>query len=119
MLFALYSGVITPGEVGAAGALGALVLAALSRRMGMQAFFDSVGRAARGSAMVVLLVKTAEIGLISPPMGLNVFVVSGVTRIPVTEVFRGVWPFVLVELGLLGVLIAVPALSSALPALLS
>lgn len=199
VLFALYSGVITPGEVGAAGALGALVLAALSRRMGMQAFFDSVGRAARGSAMVlsiiaaaavfglfltlsetpqallaliadsglgrwpvllivlavllilgffldqlaillltlpltyplltglgfdpirlgVLLVKTAEIGLISPPMGLNVFVVSGVTRIPVTEVFRGVWPFVLVELGLLAVLIAVPALSGALPALLS
>ena len=67
----------------------------------------------------VLLVKTAEIGLISPPMGLNVFVVSGVTRIPVTEVFRGVWPFVLVEFGLLAVLIAGPALSSALPALLS
>jgi tripartite ATP-independent transporter DctM subunit len=59
----------------------------------------------------VLLVKAGEIGIVTPPMGLNVFVVSSVTRVPVNTVFRGVWPFVAAELVLLGVLIAWPGLS--------
>lgn len=59
----------------------------------------------------VLLVKAGEIGIVTPPMGLNVFVVSSVTKVPVNRVFRGVWPFVLAEFTLLGVLIAFPGLS--------
>jgi TRAP-type C4-dicarboxylate transport system permease large subunit len=59
----------------------------------------------------VLLVKAGEIGIVTPPMGLNVFVVSSVTRVPVNTVFRGIWAFVAAEFVLLGVLIAWPGLS--------
>ena len=197
VLYALYSGVITPTEVGAVGALAALVLALVMGRMNRRAFIASVRSAARTSAMVVtiiagaavfglfltlsempqallaavsesglnrwwvliavlaallvlgffldqlaillltlpltyplltglgfdpiylgvIFVKTAEIGLVSPPMGLNVFVVSGVTGVPASRTFKGVWPFVAVELVLLALLVAVPVLSTGLPAL--
>ena len=59
----------------------------------------------------VLLVKAGEIGVVTPPMGLNVFVVSSVTGVKVNTVFRGIWPFVGAELAILGLLIAVPGLS--------
>ena len=59
----------------------------------------------------VLIVKAGEIGVVTPPMGLNVFVVSSVTKVEVNTVFRGIWPFVAAELAILGLLIAFPALS--------
>lgn len=59
----------------------------------------------------VLLVKAGEIGVVTPPMGLNVFVVSTVAKVPVGTVFRGIWPFILAELVTLGLIIAFPSLS--------
>ena len=64
----------------------------------------------------VIFVKTAEIGLITPPMGMNVFVVAGVTRMPVTEVFKGIWPFVVTELIVLALLVMLPPLALWFPA---
>ncbi len=66
----------------------------------------------------VIFVKTAEIGLITPPMGLNVFVVAGVTRTKSTQVFRHIWPFVVVELLILALLVALTNLSLWLPGLI-
>lgn len=66
----------------------------------------------------VIFVKTAEIGLITPPMGMNVFVVAGVTKLPVTEVFKGIWPFVMTELIVLALLVLAPQLSIWLPTLI-
>ena len=51
-----------------------------------------------------------------PPMGMNVFVVAGVTRMPVTEVFKGIWPFVVTELIILALLVMLPQLALWLPA---
>lgn len=42
----------------------------------------------------VLIVLLMELGMITPPFGLNVFILSGITDIPIASVFRGVWPFV-------------------------
>ena len=64
----------------------------------------------------VIFVKTAEIGLITPPMGMNVFVVAGVTRMPVNEVFKGIWPFVVTELIVLVLLVMLPPLALWFPA---
>jgi C4-dicarboxylate transporter DctM subunit len=64
----------------------------------------------------VIFVKTAEIGLITPPMGMNVFVVAGVTRMPVTEIFKGIWPFVVTELIVLALLVMLPSLALWFPA---
>lgn len=59
----------------------------------------------------VLLVKAGEIGVVTPPMGLNVFVVSSVSKVPVGTIFRGIWPFVLAEVVTLSLIIAFPSLS--------
>tara|TARA_B100001059_G_C17513403_1_gene416998 strand:- start:238 stop:420 length:183 start_codon:yes stop_codon:yes gene_type:complete len=54
----------------------------------------------------------AKISLISPPIGLNVFVVKSVVAdISIGTIFQGVMPFWLDDLVRLAVLLAVPALS--------
>lgn len=64
----------------------------------------------------ILLVKTIEIGLLTPPVGMNVFVVSGLSKtLTPGAVFRRIWPFVTIELALLGVLFAFPEISLLLP----
>ncbi|MBM3512764.1 MAG: TRAP transporter large permease [Alphaproteobacteria bacterium] len=64
----------------------------------------------------VIVVKMIEIGLITPPVGLNCFVVSGVRPdIPVETVFRGAVPFVIADLVTVGVMIAFPDIVLWLP----
>ncbi|MBW1799385.1 MAG: TRAP transporter large permease subunit, partial [Deltaproteobacteria bacterium] len=41
----------------------------------------------------VIMVLVMEMGLITPPVGMNVFVLSGVTDVPLRVIFRGVLPF--------------------------
>jgi tripartite ATP-independent transporter DctM subunit len=67
----------------------------------------------------ILALVVVELGLITPPVGLNVFIIgqlSGGT--PMGEIFRGVAPFFAAELLRIAILLAIPALSLALPALL-
>lgn len=60
----------------------------------------------------ILVVVVTEISLISPPIGLNVFVLRSVLRdIPITTIFRGVLPFWGADLIRLAVLIMLPSLS--------
>lgn len=66
----------------------------------------------------VIVTKTVEIGLVTPPVGLNVFVASGVTGVSTAVAFRGVILFVFVELVILLLLILFPALSTWLPSLM-
>ncbi|GLQ05127.1 TRAP transporter large permease [Sneathiella chinensis] len=192
----IYSGVVTPTEIGAVGAFLAMLLALSMRRMGWRDFLNALKSATGNSAMIlaiiacaaifgvfitmtgltqellfmiqeadvnryvvlaavllllmilgffldqlailvltlpliyplmaglefdavwlgILFVKTAEIGLITPPMGLNVFIVSSTTKVPPSRIFKGVWPFLLTELIILVLLILVPGLSLWLPA---
>lgn len=57
----------------------------------------------------ILVVKTVEIGLITPPVGLNVFVVKGsVSGLRLKEVFIGCLPFVLIEILLVVLLVMFP-----------
>ena len=67
----------------------------------------------------VLIVMVVQIGLISPPMGMNLFVLKA--RLPgvgLGVIFRGCRPFVAVMVVMLGVLIAFPSLSLWLPSLM-
>ncbi|GAB3192480.1 TRAP transporter large permease [Hydrogenophaga aquatica] len=64
----------------------------------------------------ILIVTIVEIGLISPPVGLNLFVINALLKdVKLTAIYRGVWPFVVADIVRLGVLIAVPAISLWLP----
>ena len=63
----------------------------------------------------VLVIVIAEVGLLTPPVGLNVFVVSRYTGRPVEEVFAGVWPHVLAHLLLIVLFVIFPQLILWLP----
>lgn len=57
----------------------------------------------------IFVTKLVEIGAVTPPVGINVFVVQGsVPGLKLGEIFRGVIPFILMELGLIGLMIAFP-----------
>jgi tripartite ATP-independent transporter DctM subunit len=67
----------------------------------------------------VLIVTIVEIGLISPPVGLNLFVINSLLPgVGLGSIYRGVWPFVAADVVRLGVLIAFPAISLWLPSLM-
>ena len=64
----------------------------------------------------VLVVLTLEMGLISPPVGVNVFIVKSVAKnVPLGTIFRGVMPFWLAMLATLALLVAFPQISLILP----
>lgn len=57
----------------------------------------------------IFVTKLVEIGAVTPPVGINVFVVQGsVPGLKLGEIFRGVIPFIFMELGLIGLMIAFP-----------
>ncbi|WP_321499365.1 TRAP transporter large permease [Breoghania sp.] len=67
----------------------------------------------------ILVVKMAELCLITPPIGLNCFVVSGVRPdIPVQEVFRGCIPFFIADIVTIAGLLAFPAIVTWLPSMM-
>ncbi len=66
----------------------------------------------------VLIVILLEMGVLTPPIGLNAFVVHGVTNVPTEEVFRGLTPFILVMCLGLAIVVAFPQISLFLPGLM-
>jgi tripartite ATP-independent transporter DctM subunit len=64
----------------------------------------------------ILLVTVAEIGLITPPIGMNLFVIQGVAPgLRQSTIIRGILPFLAADAVRLALLIAIPALSLWLP----
>jgi len=65
----------------------------------------------------VFVVKMLEIGMITPPVGLNVFVIKNVAAryVSVVQVFKGVMPFILADIGVVALIIAFPAIILSLP----
>lgn len=64
----------------------------------------------------ILCVKMCEIGLMTPPVGLNCFVIAGIDRqTPLTQVFRGASWFVLMEMVTVTLLFAFPQITTFLP----
>lgn len=64
----------------------------------------------------VVVVIMMESGLITPPVGINVFVISGIAKeVPLYEIFRGIVPFFLCMLLMVAILIAFPQLALWLP----
>ncbi|HEV7418138.1 MAG TPA: TRAP transporter large permease [Tianweitania sediminis] len=197
MIVLIYTGVVTPTEVGALGALSAFIIAAALGRLNRNSFGTALSRATRSSAMIlgivafstvfavfltlsgapqmllrlvedsglapfpvllivlaimlllgmfldqiaililtmplvfpllvglgydpiwvgIIVVKTAEIGLLTPPVGLNLYIVSATSRVPVATVSKGVTPFVAAEFFVLAIIVAFPQLSLWLPSL--
>lgn len=65
----------------------------------------------------VIVVKLLEIGLITPPVGLNVFVLAAAIdgEISIGKIFAGIWRFLISDIIVLILLIAIPAISLMIP----
>ncbi|TXI19389.1 MAG: TRAP transporter large permease, partial [Ottowia sp.] len=63
----------------------------------------------------VIVILMAEVGLVTPPVGLNAFVVARYAKRPLAEIFGGVWPHVISHLLLVAVLVAFPQIILWLP----
>ena len=63
----------------------------------------------------ILLMVNLELAMITPPVGMNLFVIKGITGQPLSEVVKGAAPFVVLMLAGLALLIAVPSLATWLP----
>mgnify|MGYP002620659167 FL=1 len=79
---------------------------------------------AQGLSLVwfgVLVVKLLEVGMVTPPVGMNVFVIKNVASryVSVTQVFAGVMPFILADIVVLVLIVAFPSLVLFLPDLVA
>jgi len=67
----------------------------------------------------VVIVLVTEMGVITPPVGVNVYVVSGVAKnVPLEVIFRGIVPLLIALLVCCALLIAFPQIPLFLPSLL-
>jgi C4-dicarboxylate transporter, DctM subunit len=67
----------------------------------------------------VLIVMIVQIGLISPPVGMNLFVLNAlIPDVRLSQIFNGCWPFVTLMVGVLVLLVMFPAISLWLPSLM-
>ncbi|GHF48449.1 TRAP transporter large permease [Seohaeicola zhoushanensis] len=68
----------------------------------------------------ILLVKLIEVGVVTPPVGLNCYVVNGIRPdIPLESVFRGVAPFLVGEIFIIAIIVLFPDLVLLLPNLMN
>lgn len=68
----------------------------------------------------VFIVIMTEVALITPPVGVNVFVMRGIAvDVSMGQIFRGVMPFLIGEFVLIGLLVAFPGIATWLPSLMS
>jgi C4-dicarboxylate transporter DctM subunit len=63
----------------------------------------------------VLMCMVAELGMVTPPVAINVYIVQGVTKVSMEDIFRGMIPFVIVYVMAIGFIVAFPEISLFLP----
>jgi len=64
----------------------------------------------------VIIVLVVAMGVITPPVGMNVYIIKGVAPdVPLETIFKGIWPFLLAIVVCLAILITFPAISTVLP----
>lgn len=66
----------------------------------------------------IIMVVNLEIGLVTPPIGLNLFVTAGITKMTIGQVIKAASPWLILLLGFLGLVTYIPAISLWLPKLL-
>ncbi len=66
----------------------------------------------------VIMVIMLEVGQTTPPIGMNVFIMSGISGVPMYSIFRGVLPFWITQIAIVGLLIAFPQIALFLPNLM-
>ena len=64
----------------------------------------------------IIVVMVVELGLITPPIGMNVFIIKGMApEVPLGNIYKGVLPFVLAQIILIAIIVAFPDIATWLP----
>ncbi|MFP6710524.1 MAG: TRAP transporter large permease subunit [Rhodospirillales bacterium] len=64
----------------------------------------------------IIVVMVVELGLITPPVGMNVFIIKGMApEVPLSKIYKGVLPFVIAQILLIGLILAFPKIATWLP----
>ena len=87
-----------------------LILAPILFPIAMQLGIDPVH-------LGIIIVVNLEIGMVTPPIGLNLFVTAGITKMPIGQVVRAASPWLLILLSFLVLVTYIPAISLWLPEL--
>ncbi|PLC53508.1 C4-dicarboxylate ABC transporter permease [Pollutimonas nitritireducens] len=87
-----------------------LILAPILFPIAMQLGIDPVH-------LGIIIVVNLEIGMVTPPIGLNLFVTAGITKMSIGEVMRAASPWLLILLSFLALITYIPAISLWLPEL--
>ncbi len=67
----------------------------------------------------IIIVRMCEIGVITPPVGINVYIMTGVAKdIPMTTIFKGIFPFLIADIVHVVLLVAIPQIALFLPGLM-
>jgi tripartite ATP-independent transporter DctM subunit len=67
----------------------------------------------------VIVVMVVAMGVITPPVGMNVYIIKGVAKdVPLETIFKGIWPFLISIMICIGILIIFPSIATFLPGLL-
>ena len=66
----------------------------------------------------VVMVVNGAIGMFTPPLGLNIFIASGITKVPLSEIYKNVWIWVILSLIALFIITNIPILTMMLPNLI-
>ena len=85
-----------------------LILAPILFPIAMQLGIDPVH-------LGIIIVVNLEIGMVTPPIGLNLFVTSGITGMSIGQVTRAATPWLMVLISFLVIITYVPAISLWLP----
>ncbi len=67
----------------------------------------------------VIMTMNLAIGQFTPPVGVNLFVATGIARIPLKDVAGAIWPFVAVSVAVLTMVSAIPQLSLLIPSMMA
>ncbi|NPV93271.1 MAG: TRAP transporter large permease [Firmicutes bacterium] len=67
----------------------------------------------------VVIVLVVGMGVITPPVGMNVYIIKGVApEVPLETIFKGIWPFLLAQIVCLVILLVFPSVATFLPEML-
>ncbi|MGI6334543.1 MAG: TRAP transporter large permease [Saccharofermentanales bacterium] len=66
----------------------------------------------------VFVVLMMALGAISPPIGMDAFIVAGLSGVPVTTIYRGLWPFIIADVIVIALVAFFPILATWLPGIM-
>ena len=144
VLGGIYSGIFTVNEAAAIGVVITFLFALLRRRLDRATFLRVMAEASGSTAMIYIMVITLPfvilviqglgydlvwwriinvvvigIGLITPPIGINVMLLKVMYRdVRITTIYRGIVPFLVADLLRLTILVLFPALTLWLPSVI-